>query len=112
MLRDFSKTTVSLATACGACQKQRNHSTLYRIAAKHRAPESSEALLLNPCFAAIGLGQERDRMDDPQRHSALARAILNLQQTTGIAGGDSMRSGHRDVIELAMQKLRGHFRLH
>lgn len=50
-------------------------------------------------------------MDDAQGKAALARAVLNLQQAAGVAGGDGVRAGDGDVIEFALEKFGRHFGL-
>ena len=50
-------------------------------------------------------------MNDAQLHPSLFRAIDELQETTGISGGNNFRAGGLDVGEFALQQVIGHFRL-
>ena len=59
----------------------------------------------------VGLGEERDGMRDPERHTALPATGHQLQEASRIPGGDDRRPCGDHVVHLPLEQLSRHFRL-
>src|ERR1039457_5033073 len=61
---------------------------------------------------AVSFGEESDRVDNTQVQALVFGAVDKLEQAAGVAVGHDAGAGRFDVLELAVQKLVGHLRLH
>ena len=60
---------------------------------------------------AVGAGEEGDGVEGFDFGAAGGEAVLDLKETTGIAGGDNGRARGSDVVEFALEKFIRHFGL-
>ena len=73
----------------------------------HVQPHKYEHRLFSP----IRFRQQRDRMNSAEIQAFLFRAVDDLKQAAGVAGGDDFRFRLADVLYFAFEEFVRHFRL-
>ena len=71
----------------------------------------SENNAATPSRTSISFSEQRDRMNDSERQALPLGAITNLEKASRVSRGHDFSPGAFDVLELALEKIVGHFRL-